>query len=81
VAGRDSLEVRALGEQLGVREILIVAARPQPAAAGGLRITAFLVDAATGQKRWVEEYSGALPLNSRSVAARIAAGLPRSMSR
>ena len=54
-----SLEVRALGERLGVREILIVAARAQPAAAspGGLRITVFLMDAATGQKRWVEEYS------------------------
>ena len=75
----QSRDVRKLGEELGARRILLIAARRQ-SGGGDVRITSFLLEAGSGRKRWVEEYSEAAPVNSRHVAAKIAARLTAAVA-
>ena len=52
-----SIDVREIGRELGVRYVLEGSVRK---AAGRLRITAQLVDAATGTNLWADRFEGAL---------------------
>lgn len=65
-AGRD---VRELGRELGVRELAVVSVRR---AGEQMRVTVFRLDAANGQKRFVQDFFGS---DVRELAGRIAGAM------